>query len=193
MFRPSDEAKAVMVGAFKQATRFGHPYTGCEHLVLALAGTDDRTGTVLREAGITPGAVEEQITRLSGGGFFGDLDRGALAAVGIDVDAIRASVTAGFGGAALSQASRAAHRSPAWWNPRVRGGIELRGAFLPHTPDMKRCLHLALRERLARHDAQVGPAHLAYGVLSATDGMAPAVLAALDAPVPALRAALFSS
>lgn len=40
------------------------------------------------------------------------LDRGALAAVGVDVDAVRTATEATFGREALTSAARAAHRKP---------------------------------------------------------------------------------
>jgi hypothetical protein len=47
---------------------------------------------VLRERGVTPDRVEAEIARLAGGGLFGDLDRSALAVIGVDVDAVRAAI-----------------------------------------------------------------------------------------------------
>ena len=70
-------------------------------------------GAVPREHGVTPGRVEAEIVRLSGGGLFGDLDRGALAAVGVDIDAVRATTEASFGQEALTRAARAVHPKPA--------------------------------------------------------------------------------
>jgi hypothetical protein len=61
--------------------------------------------------------VEAEIARLSGGGLFGDLDRDALATVGVDIDAVRAATEAAFGHEALTRAARAAHREPGRLNP----------------------------------------------------------------------------
>jgi hypothetical protein len=45
----------------------------------------------------------------------------------------------------------------------------------------------------ARHDSQIGIRHLALGLLTVTNGLAPAVLAALDVSVPELREAIAAS
>jgi hypothetical protein len=64
----------------------------------------------LREHGVTPQAVETEIVRLIGLGqpasLFSALDREALAAVGIDLDAVRARVEAAFGPDAFTRPPR---------------------------------------------------------------------------------------
>lgn len=183
------------MGGFEHALRLGHPYLGCEHLLLALVRADHPAADVLREHGVTPERVAEQVDRLAGGGLFGDLDRNALAAVGVDVDAVRARMTESFGQEALNRASRAAHREPAVsrWDPRRKGGgggAYRDGVSLPHGPGMTQCLHNARLEEQARHDAQIGVEHLALGLLSATEGLVPPILSALGVSAPALRAAI---
>lgn len=108
----TEEARAIPMGGFEHARRLGLPYVGCEHWLIALAGADHPAAAALREHGVTPERVEEQVVRLSGGGLFGDLDRNALAAVGIDVDAVRDRMTETFGLEALSRASHAARPRP---------------------------------------------------------------------------------
>jgi ATP-dependent Clp protease ATP-binding subunit ClpA len=71
---------AVTVGAYEQALRLGHRYLGSEHFLLALAAADQPAGAVLREHGVTPERVEEEIARRAGAALFGDLDGDALAA-----------------------------------------------------------------------------------------------------------------
>jgi len=107
----NEDANAIVVQAYEHAVRLGHPYLGGEHLLLALAtlGQPTLAGTVLREHGVTRGRVEAEIVRLVGGGLFGDLDRGALAA-------------------------RTAHRQPSWFDPRPRSVAGRPGTFLPHGP-----------------------------------------------------------
>jgi hypothetical protein len=64
--------------------------------------------------GVTPELVEEEIVRRvglgAGAGLFGGLDRDALAAIGIDLDAVRARIEASFGPQALTNAVQAAYR-----------------------------------------------------------------------------------
>jgi ATP-dependent Clp protease ATP-binding subunit ClpA len=130
-------ARAIHRGAFEHAIRLGHPYLGSEHILLALAGADHPAGAALRAHGVTPDRVEEQIVRLSGNGLFSDLDRDALAAVGIDVETVSDHVTRSLGPEALHRASRAAfpERRVRWWDPRRTGpGMHVNGVFLPMRP-----------------------------------------------------------
>jgi hypothetical protein len=104
-----------VVHAQRHARRLGHRYIGCEHLLLALVGVDQPASAVLRERGLTPGRVEEEIVRRAGmgagAGLFADLDRDALSSIGIDLDAVRARIDASFGPDALTRADRAVHRT----------------------------------------------------------------------------------
>jgi ATP-dependent Clp protease ATP-binding subunit ClpA len=189
----TEGARAIQMGAFEHARRLGHPYVGCEHTLLALAGAGHPAAAALREHGVTPGRVEEQVIRLWGGGLFGDLDSNALAAVGIDVDAVRARMTETFGPEALSRAGHAVHPrgfSGSRWDPRPRVGIHAHGVFLPHSPDVVQVMRTAFAERDARHDAQIGVDVLALGVLSCTKGLVPPILAALGVSAHELRAAV---
>ena len=114
--RFTPDARTVVVHAQEHARRLGHRYIGCEHLLLAVTATGQPAGAVLRERGITPEHVEADIVRrvgLGGGaGLFGDLDRDALSAIGIDLDAVRARIEASFGAEALTRAGNAMHRGP---------------------------------------------------------------------------------
>lgn len=117
--RPSDctdDFRTVMYHATAHARRLGHPQKDGEHLLLALAALDTPAGAVLREHGITPERVEEEIVRREGLGagaaLFAGLDPDALAAAGVDLGAVRASIEASFGPEALAQAGQAARRNP---------------------------------------------------------------------------------
>jgi hypothetical protein len=190
----TEQARTIPMGGFEYARRLGLPYVGCEHWLIALAGADHPAAAALREHGVTPEHVEEQVVRLSGGGLFGDLDRNALAAVGIDVDAVRDRMTETFGLEALSRAGHAARprattrpRS----DPRRQGpGVHANGVFLPHSPDVMKCLLGARAEQQARPDAQIDVELLALSLLSLTTGLVPPVLAALGTPAATLRAAV---
>jgi hypothetical protein len=112
--RFTPDARTVVVHAQEHARRLGHRYVGCEHLLLAVTASGQPAGAVLRERGITHEHVEADIVRrvgLGGGaGLFGDLDRDALSAIGIDLDSVRARMEASFGAEALARAGNAAHR-----------------------------------------------------------------------------------
>ena len=102
------DARTIMIYAYEHAILLGHRYIGCEHFLLALVSTDQPASTVLREHGVTPERVGEEIVRLAGGVLFGDLDRDALAAIGINAGAVRARMEASFGPGALIHAGQAA-------------------------------------------------------------------------------------
>ena len=108
--RFTTDARTVVSDAQQHARRLGHRYIGCEHLLLALVGMEQPAAEVMRESGVTPGRVEQQILRLIGLGtgadLFADLDREALAAIGIDLDAVRARIEARFGVDALDHAAQ---------------------------------------------------------------------------------------
>jgi hypothetical protein len=136
-------ARRVLVQAKLDAVRLGHNYIGCEHLLLAVAATDEPASAVLRDQGVTPDRIEAEILRAIGRGRavgrglrpdepnqtavpadpLGGLDREALAAIGIDLDVVRARIEAAFGPDALSRAvlahrrgvqARTGGRRPAW-------------------------------------------------------------------------------
>jgi Clp amino terminal domain, pathogenicity island component len=200
--RLTADARAVQMGAFDHASRMGHPYKGGEHVLLALAGAGHPAPAVLREHGVTPERVEGRIIELWGGGMFGDLDPKLLAALGIDVDAVRARTVDSFGPTALHRAAvaqraheaRRRRHSAARWDPRRRRGqvgAHRDGVFLPSGPGAFQCLHYARLAAEEQHDSQIDVGHFALGLLSVTEGLVPSILAALlDAPVPALRTAV---
>jgi hypothetical protein len=189
----TEGADSIVVQAYEHAIRLGHPYLGGEHLLLALAASQP-AGAVLREHDVTPGRVEAEIVRLSGGGLFGDLDRDALAAVGIDIDAVRATTEASFGQEALTRAARAVHRKPRWFNPRPAAFSGRDGAFLPLGPGAGQALQRARREAQTRPAAQpAGVEDLALGILAVSEGLVPPILSALGASGPALSAAILDN
>jgi Clp amino terminal domain, pathogenicity island component len=141
--RFTDDARQTVVQAQHNARRLGHNYIGCEHLLLAVAAAGEPASAVLRDQGVTPERVEAEILRVIGPGHaagvwpgleepgqapvpadpLAGLDREALAAIGIDLDVVRAHLEAAFGPDALTRAitahKRAAQacrrrRRPAW-------------------------------------------------------------------------------
>ena len=112
--RFTPDARTVVVHAQEHARRLGHRYLGGEHILLAAVSTSQPASAVMRDHGVTPELVEEEIVRRvglgAGASLFGGLDRDALATIGIDLDAVRARIEASFGPQALSNAAQAAHR-----------------------------------------------------------------------------------
>jgi ATP-dependent Clp protease ATP-binding subunit ClpA len=161
------DARAIVVHAQEHARRLGHHHIGCEHLLLALVSTDQPASAVLREHGLTPPRVEEEIVRQVGLGagslLFGTLNRDALAAIGIDLDAVRARIEESFGPEALARAGRTVHRGsrPSRLNPRRgvppglvrrwRGRRRARGAVLTASTPASAGLHQATGARPTGH------------------------------------------
>jgi Clp amino terminal domain, pathogenicity island component len=186
-----EDANAIVVRAYEHAVRLGHPYLGGEHLLLALAAAGQPAGAVLHEHGVTPERAEAEIASLSGGGLFGDLDRDALATVGVDIDAVRATTEASFGADALTRAARAVHRRPRWFDPRRNAFVGRDGAILPLGPGAGQALGAARREAQARPAAPpAGVEDLALGILAVSEGLVPPVLSALGTSGPALSTAI---
>jgi hypothetical protein len=221
--RFTDDARTVLVQAQRHARRLGHRYIGCEHLLLAVVGADQPASAVLRERGLTPDRVEEEIVRRAGigagAGLFADLDRAALASIGIDLDAVRARIDASFGPDALTRADRAVHpttRRPGpararlihRWRHRDRvrrvGPVRAVAAppegryqakdqpagHIPFTPGAKKCLENTLREAVAQHQTGIGVEHIALGLLVTNRGLVPPILDEAGLSAPALRAAI---
>ena len=221
--RFTDDAHTILVQAQRHARRLGHRYIGCEHLLLAVAGADQPASEVLREQGLTPDRIEEEIVRRAGigagAGLFADLDRDALASIGIDLDAVRARIDASFGPDALTRADRAVHRTtrrpgPArrrlihrWTHrnrvrrlPPVRAvaaptegrhqAADQPDGHIPFTPGAKKCLENTLREAVAQHQSGIGVEHIALGLLVTNRGLVPPILDGVGQSAPALRAAI---
>jgi ATP-dependent Clp protease ATP-binding subunit ClpA len=88
----------------REARSLGQHYIGSEHVLLAL--TRDSNGTVattLGRLGVEPNRVEEQVRRRAGSPPPAAIDRQALAALGIDLDAVRERLEHTFGEGALEE------------------------------------------------------------------------------------------
>jgi ATP-dependent Clp protease ATP-binding subunit ClpA len=214
-------ARQVVVQAQEDARRLGHGHIGCEHLLLAVAATGEPAGAVLRDHGVTPERVEAEILHTVGrgqaAGPLGGLDREALAALGIDLDAVRARIEAVFGPGALTRALPACQRRRPAWGKGPLAGLTVRrrrarrGAavpatpggnapllmgpargHIPFTPRAKKSLELSLREAKSLHDNDIGVEHLILALLALPDGMVPVILSALGPRAASLRAAILA-
>jgi Clp amino terminal domain, pathogenicity island component len=111
------DARISLARALRHACGLTRRYVSGEHLMTVLVsalyqGRDPRPArAVLHQYGATLEDVEEEIARRAGPGvvLLGGLDRDALAAIGIDLDAVRARIESSFGPEALT---RAIHREP---------------------------------------------------------------------------------
>ena len=111
------DARASLARALRHASGLARRYVSGEYLMTILAsalhpGQDPRPArAVLHEHGVTMEDVAEEIARRAGPGavLFGGLDRAALAAIGIDIDAVRARIESSFGPETFTQV---VHREP---------------------------------------------------------------------------------
>jgi hypothetical protein len=106
------DARTRLARVLGHACGFTRRHVGGEHLVTVLAsvlyaGRDPRPArAVLHKYGAKMDDVAEELARRAGPGavLFGGLDRDALAAIGIDLDAVRARAESSFDPNALTQA-----------------------------------------------------------------------------------------
>jgi len=172
--RFSKDARAAVVDAQQVAHETGSRTVDGRHLLAALASGDGAAAQALRTVGVDPSALADSLrAELRAGG----LDAGALASLGVDLDAVRARADAVFGEGALE-----------------RGTGRGRRGHIPFTPDAKKTLELALRETVRLGSPAIEGGHLLLGVLRATGSPAEAALRAALAGAgtdgPALRVAL---
>jgi hypothetical protein len=178
--RFTSEARTVVIQAQEHARRLGHSYIGCEHFLLAAASAGEPASAVLREHGVTPQAVETEIVRIIGlgqaAGLLGSLDREALAAIGIDLEVVRARIEAAFGPRALTRVPSACQRDRGCQRRPMAGMMRHRrrrsrpatapsadpapAGHIPFTPRAKKSLEHSLREAKMRHDNYIGVEHL---------------------------------
>lgn len=158
--RFAPDARTAVAHAQEHARRLGHHYIGCEHLLLGLVSTDQPASEVLREHGVTPARLEEEIVRQVGLGagslLFGTLDRDALASIGIDLDAVRARVEESFGPEALTRAGRTVHEGNRRRPSRLKPWRGMRPGLARHW------------RRRTRHAVLTAPASAATGLYRTT-------------------------
>lgn len=167
--RFTDSARQAVTGAGQEALALGHREVRSEHLLLALLAVPGPAAGALAAAGVDAASLRARLPR-GGDAGAGDLDAGALAGIGIDLDAVRRAADAAFGPGALDQAGPAARG-------RARLGAEARQS-------LSRALHAAVR----RHDRQVTSGHLLLGVLGYRHNAALTLLAQAGTDIGALRA-----
>jgi hypothetical protein len=164
------DARTVVVGAQTVARACGARAIDGRHLLLGLTESAGPAADALTAVGLDPAGLARDLrVELQAGG----LDAEALASVGIDLAAVRASADAVFGQDALDRAGRAL----------VKGHI-------PFTADAKRTLELALRETGRLRTNRIDGAMLLLGTLRGTGSPAELTLSRALAAVGSSPAAL---
>ena len=175
------DADQAWRAANQEALDLGHTWVGTEHLLLGLLQrpADDPAAAALAAHGATLDQVRDALIR-----DLGDAPRldatAMLAALGVDLDAVRASVEANFGHDAID----------ALYARRRRDGHRLaRGPLcgMALAPRAKQSLEHARRVAKTNHRWAANTRDLLAALLAIGDGMAVRLLRELDVDLWALR------
>jgi ATP-dependent Clp protease ATP-binding subunit ClpA len=178
--RFSVQARQAVVAAQEHARRLGAHHIGTQHLLLGLiAHPATLSARLLADHGLDAATAQRILTGMAGDDST-DLDADALAAIGIDLNAVRDRVEATFGPGALDRP-----RGRRW----DRRGNGLSG-HLPLTRRAKRSLELALREAQRLHHGYLGDGHLLLGLVGQPDCSASRIIVAAGIDPDQLRAEL---
>ena len=151
-------ARVAVVLAQEEARELSAQEIGPEYLLVGvLQSAGHELSGVLSGYGLTGNAVRERLVAAESGDTSFDDDVEALRAIGIDLRAVRDSVSQTFGADAFDNALRRSGR-----RRRRRGHI-------PFTRSAKKVLELALREALAHNDKVIGCEHVLLGILRGGD------------------------
>jgi ATP-dependent Clp protease ATP-binding subunit ClpA len=170
--RFTDEARQAVALAQDEAGQLRHGWIGTEHLLLGVLRAGGEGAQLLRGFGLELELVREDVVRIIGRGEE-DIDRDALATLGIDLDAVRERVEKAFGPGALSRGGRGC-------------GATVRD--VPFTPRAKKALELTLREAIALGGRDLRSEHLVLGLLREGDGVAAQILRGRGVALDAVRA-----
>ncbi len=179
--RFTDSARRVVAAAQDEARALGHGYIGTEHVLLGLLRQNDSVGgRVLHGAGVDHDHVRAGVQSIVGRGTAVPDDDAALRAIGIDLEAVRATVEEAFGPGALELVTtprrRPRRRRRRALRRRCGYGAPVRGGHIPFTPRSKKVLELALRESLSLRHRYIGTEHILLGLLREGGGLAAAIL-----------------
>ncbi|MFD4353816.1 Clp protease N-terminal domain-containing protein [Nocardia sp. NPDC058518] len=180
----SREARAAVVSAQDDAKELGAKRIGPEHVLLGtLSNAEPALRTVLDTRGITADGLRTALAARTGEPPLGADDAQALRSIGIDLDAVQASIAENFGPQAWDQAEPEAKRG--------MFGRLLGSGHIPFTGTAKKSLELALREAIHRKDREITSTYLLLGILRGADPATTDLLGGRDA-VSGLRTDLYA-
>jgi ATP-dependent Clp protease ATP-binding subunit ClpA len=158
--RLGPDGRQVIHLAFVEARELGHPCMADEHVVLGLLRHGNNAAAALLKAqGLDLDTMRADLLRV-GPTLGSQTDPvSALRTLGIEVEDVRRRLEAAFGADAVLAAERRVRRRPRW-----RGG-HARPSPLCVYLLAKRSFEFAAHHAEQRGDAEIGPAHLLYGVL----------------------------
>jgi len=160
--RFAEGARRTVVLGREEARRLHHDYVGTEHLLLGiLEQPEDPAAAVLIAAGLDAADGRRAVVRLLGGPS-AEVDGAALAAIGVDLAAVREAVEATFGEGALDATPAVGRRS---------------GRGEPRFSDRaKKVMSLSLQAAVGRGDRRIEAGHLLLGLLREGGGLAVRVI-----------------
>jgi ATP-dependent Clp protease ATP-binding subunit ClpA len=162
-------ARQAVLDAGREAGLAGQDRVGSEHLLIGLLAEPGAAATAMTAAGLTVGDLRARLPR----GKHApppDLDAGALASLGIDLDSVRRATDATFGPGALDRV-------------RVPGRKRL-----PAAEDFRQTLAAALRQATSLGDREITSGHMLLGIIDQPGNGALALLIGTGTDVQALRA-----
>lgn len=159
------DARETVVGAQEVARSRGDDSIDAAHLLLSLARQDGGAGAAALAA---VGVDADALERhVDSARRHDTLDGPALAALGIDLDEIRARTDATFGPGALDRAG----------DDERRRGRRNRRSHIPFTPEAKKALELSLREAVHEGSRTIDSGHVLAAVARAKGSTAHRALA----------------
>lgn len=159
--RFSEGARRTVVLGREEALRLRHDHFGTEHLLLGVLGQpEDPAAAVLIDAGLDLVTARGAVARLLGAPHPG-VDEAALAAIGVDLEAVREAVEATFGEGALDTAPPVKRR---------------RKGALRFTDRGKKVMSLSLQAAVGRGKGRIEAGDILLGVLREGGGLAVRVL-----------------
>ena len=160
--RFTEDARQAVVLAQEEAVALHHGWIGTEHLLLGVLRADGDGARLLAGFGVDAAGVRDDVVRIVGRGE-DDIDRDALATLGIDLEAVRERVERAFGPGALSRRGRCR-----------RGGIGAAWSRSRRAP--RRRSSCTLREATSLGERDLRGEHLVLGLLREGDGVAARIL-----------------
>lgn len=140
-------ARQVVKDAVQESQAAGDPVIDEEHLAYALFRDPDGTASRICGGAVTLDGLKAAFAEANRRGGLSDSDTSALRDIGIDVDAVLDTFTAGGGSEKLLPPRKAANR------------------HRPFTGAAKRALSLALREVVSRRERALDERDLLLGLL----------------------------
>ncbi len=177
--RFTEPSRAALVEAQNLAIELGSRHISAGHLLYGCArGREETAGKPLYDCGIRAASIRRLLPRADDRPA-GPVDPGALSAIGIDYQGVRAAVEVTFGPGALEAAPDRRARTAGTRKP-------------PFTPDAKRSIALTLRAAEELHQERIVPGHVLLGLLRLDNEFVWSVLEEADTTVAALSSAVLS-